>query len=185
MFLSGSVELEIEQTCKLASRVIDAQNHAKIVVLVRSRGHYSDRIVNAIRAEGVSCFDGLFSDEDEEYIRFNEQCIAELDRLAGGDCKLSLSALNGFVEAIRKLLQGGNFAHGDSYMQLVEGLRAQVRAEYAGTPTDSKYQYVRNVLENKALRHVVNYVDAGVVVTTMHAAQGIEWDYVFLPEMMQ
>ena len=70
-------------------------------------------------------------------------------------------------------------------MQLVEGLRAQARAEYAGTPTDSKYQYVRNVLENKALRHVVNYVDAGVVVTTMHASKGLEWDYVFLPEMMQ
>lgn len=185
LLLSGSVELEIKQTCKLASRIIGVQNHAKIAVLVRSRGYYSDRIVNAIRAEGISCFDGLFSDEDEEYIRFNEQCIAELDRLAGKDRKLSLSTLNGLVEAIRKLLQGGSFAHSDSYMQLIEGMQAQIRAEYAGTPADAKYQYVKNVLENKALRHAVNYVDAGVVVTTMHASKGLEWDYIFLPEMMQ
>lgn len=185
LLLSSSVELEIKQTCKLASRVINAQNHAKIAVLVRSRGYYSDRIVDSVRAEGISCFDGLFSDEDEEYIQFNDQCIAELDRLTGGDRKLSLSTLNDFVEATRKLLQGGSFAHGDSYMQLIEGMRVQVRAEYAGTPADAKYQYVRNVLENKALRHAVNYVDAEVVVTTMHASKGLEWDYVFLPEMMQ
>ena len=114
LLLSSSVELEIKQTCKLASRVINAQNHAKIAVLVRSRGYYSDRIVNSVRAEGISCFDGLFSDEDEEYIQFNDQCIAELDRLSGGDHKLSLSTLNDFVEATRKLLQGGSFAHGDS-----------------------------------------------------------------------
>ena len=114
LLLSSSVELEIKQTCKLASRVINAQNHAKIAVLVRSRGYYSDRIVNSVRAEGISCFDGLFSDEDEEYIQFNDQCIAELDRLSGGDHKLSLSILNDFVEATRKLLQGGSFAHGDS-----------------------------------------------------------------------
>lgn len=53
LLLSSSVELEIKQTCKLASRVINAQNHAKIAVLVRSRGYYSDRIVNSVRAEGI------------------------------------------------------------------------------------------------------------------------------------
>ena len=125
LLLSSSVELEIKQTCKLASRVINAQNHAKIAVLVRSRGYYSDRIVNSVRAEGISCFDGLFSDEDEEYIQFNDQCIAELDRLTSGDRKLSLSTLNDFVEATRKLLQGGSFAHGDSYMQRGCGCRSE------------------------------------------------------------
>lgn len=185
LLFSGSIESEIEHTCCLASVIHKNQSSAKIAVLVRSRGNYSDRIAGAIRSKGISCFNGLFSDQDDEFIRFNKLCLDVFDRLTNKVHEVNFALLDRFVNNVQPLIERESFAYGDSFIQLIQALNAQIRAEHAGMPSDDKYQYVRSVFENRSIRYAISYIDVDVVVMTMHSSKRLEWDYVLLPEMMQ
>lgn len=182
---ANTIESELEQTCKLAHAILKMQAGIKISVLVRSRNTYSEKLIGVMHEEGVSCFDGLFNDDDEEYIRFNECCLDELDNLTEGINEINFSLLEKFVNGAEQAIDNGRFAHGASYKQLLNGLLNQIKQEFAGASQNLKYQYVRSVLENRSLRHTIDYIDVDVVVMTMHASKGLEWDYVILPEMIQ
>lgn len=185
LLFSGSMETEINQTCCLASAILKGRSSSKVAVLVRSRGFYSDRIVDALESKGISCFDGLFGDEDDDFIRFNKMCLDEFDRLAGEVHEVNFAFLNRFTDAVLLLIEKEGFIYGSSYAQLIQALGAQIREEHAGMPSDEKYQYIRSVFENRSIRHAISYIDVDVVVMTMHSSKGLEWDYVLLPEMMQ
>lgn len=185
LLFSGSMESEINQTCKLAAGILGRQENTKIAVLVRSRGSYSAGLLKEMKAEGMDCFNGLFQDEETDYIQFNEECLAELDRLAEQTHEVNFRVLDQFSENVKGLVKRKNFIYGDSYIQLIDGFCSQIKIEFASASPTAKYQYARSVFENRSLRHAIDYINADVVIMTMHSSKGLEWDYVFLPEMMQ
>lgn len=185
LLFSGSIESEIDQTCKLAAGILRRQDNTKIAVLVRSRGSYSAGLLKEMKTEGIDCFNGLFQDEETDYIRFNEECLAELDRLAEQTHEVNFRVLDQFSENVKGLIKRKNFIYGDSYIQLIDGFCSQIKIEFASASPTAKYQYARSVFENRSLRHAIDYINADVVIMTMHSSKGLEWDYVFLPEMMQ
>lgn len=40
-----------------------------------------------------------------------------------------------------------------------------------------------DILENRQLKQAMEYIDTNVIVTTLHGAKGLEWDYVFLADL--
>ena len=40
-----------------------------------------------------------------------------------------------------------------------------------------------DVLSNNALKQSMEYLDENIIVTTVHSAKGLEWDYVIMPDM--
>lgn len=69
----------------------------------------------------------------------------------------------------------------DSLYKLLEKL-FEVSRSWEGT---SKERYI-NIdfnLSNNGLKHMMEYLDEKVVLTTIHSAKGLEWDYVILPQM--
>ena len=152
---------------------------------MRSRSAYSDYLMQKMKANGLSCFNGLFRDEDREYIDFNRACLSEFDRLTGTSCEINFSSLKHFVQSAEQIIASKKFVYGNSYQQLLEGLLNQISTEYTGVSPSEKYQYVRSVFENRSLRHVVDYVNTDVVLMTMHSSKGLQWDYVLIPELIQ
>lgn len=185
LIYSSSVEREAEFSCKLVSDILKEQDDSKIAILVRSRSAYSDCLIQQMQTNGLSCFHGLFKDEDSEYIAFNRICLSEFDRLTGTSREANLSFLGRFIQSAKQVIESEKFVYGSSYQQLLEGLLKQISTEYTGVSPSEKYQYVRSVFENRSLRHVVNYVNADVVLMTMHSSKGLQWDYVLIPELMQ
>lgn len=181
----SSVEREAECSCKLVSGILKEQADSKVAILVRSRSAYSDCLMQQMQANGLSCFNGLFRDEDSEYIAFNRACLSEFDRLIGTSREANLSFLRQFIQSTEQVIASKKFVYGSSYQQLLEGFLKQISTEYTGVSPSEKYQYVRSVFENRSLRHVVDYVNADVVLMTMHSSKGLQWDYVLIPELMQ
>lgn len=185
LLFSGSAKTEVAHTCFLSNAILEKQADAKIAVLVRARGYYSNDLIEEMKARGIICFDGLFNDEEPEYVQFNDDCLEIFDRLTERTREINFPQLDLFTKKAKECVEAKSYIYGGSYLQLLEALNAQVKAEFAGVSPDAKYQYIRSVFENKSLRHVIDYIDANVVVTTMHASKGLEWDYVLLPELMQ
>jgi putative ATP-dependent DNA helicase len=185
LFYLSSVEQEAECSCRLVSSILEGQIDSKVAILVRSRSAYSDYLMQKMKANGLSCFNGLFRDEDREYIDFNRDCLSEFDRLTGTSCEINFSSLKHFVQSAEQIIASKKFVYGNSYQQLLEGLLNQVNTEYRGASPGEKYQYVRSVFENRSLRHVVDYIEVDIVLMTMHTSKGLQWDYVLIPELMQ
>lgn len=185
LFYLSSVEQEAECSCRLVSGILEGQIDSKVAILVRSRSAYSDYLMQKMKVNGLSCFNGLFRDEDREYIDFNRACLSEFDRLTGTSCEINFSSLKHFVQSAEQIIASKKFVYGNSYQQLLEGLLNQVSTEYRGASPGEKYQYVRSVFENRSLRHVVDYIEVDIVLMTMHTSKGLQWDYVLIPELMQ
>ena len=50
--------------------------------------------------------------------------------------------------------------------------------------TRDKYIDIDFYLENNGLKHMMEYIDERVILTTIHSSKGLEWDYVIIPQMI-
>lgn len=48
---------------------------------------------------------------------------------------------------------------------------------------EEKYQLIIDVLSNNSLKQSMELLEEKIVVTTVHGAKGLEWDYILLPDM--
>lgn len=57
--------------------------------------------------------------------------------------------------------------------------------EYNFLETEEKVEFIRDTLENNSLKQYLGYPEHRILITTVHGAKGLEWDYVILPDMEQ
>ena len=57
--------------------------------------------------------------------------------------------------------------------------------DYAILSDMDKLNFMRETLENNGLKQYLEFVDTSIILSTVHAAKGLEWDYVLLPDMEQ
>ncbi len=50
---------------------------------------------------------------------------------------------------------------------------------------DEKIGLITDTFEHNGLKQYVEFVSANIVISTVHAAKGLEWDFVILPDMEQ
>ena len=48
---------------------------------------------------------------------------------------------------------------------------------------EEKYDYLLDVFENRQLKQAMEYVESPVILSTVHGAKGLEWDYVFIIDL--
>ena len=70
----------------------------------------------------------------------------------------------------------------DSLYKLMEKL-FEISQTWDGTSKD-RYINIDFSLGNKGLKHMMEYLDEKVILTTIHSAKGLEWDYIILPQVI-
>ena len=163
-------------------RIMTIENN-KVAVLVRS-GWQANSIIKQLDKKNISYFNALFGESDLECILFYEIALEEFHHIALGkaskkDLKKCLSAI---YERRHQIYEQNNRKYiFDSMYKLLEILFTESR-KIEGTLKE-KYEYIDFVLENKGLKHMMEYIDDRIVLTTIHAAKGLEWDYVIIPKL--
>lgn len=193
--VSAAVSIEVArsddqrtESSKIVERIhslIDNSPIQKVAILVKQRGPNTNMIVNALDNANVSYFYGLFTDEDAEYIGFHKRCAAEFLKLI--TIKDAITRPLGIlhVKRIRKSYGENPSALENALITLLGIFWSKVFTEYIFLSNEDRVSLVRDTFEFNSLKQYVEFTNTQVVISTVHAAKGLEWDFVILPDMEQ
>lgn len=155
----------------------------RIAILVRKRGALADLIMEELTKEGISYFNGLFSDTSQEFIEFNVFALSRVTDAASGEKGVSRSAADKIIYSISdELLTGSRrFEYGRSYAMLLGALRKHLKNDCVAMSPSERFDYIVSIFSEGSLRRFSDYLDADISMMTIHSAKGLEWDTVFIP----
>ena len=72
-----------------------------------------------------------------------------------------------------------------THLRLFDALVEKVSIDYSDLLSEDKYNLLLDIFENRQLKQAMEYVDSQVILSTVHGAKGLEWDYVVLADVEQ
>lgn len=164
------------------SKII-SNSDEKVAVLVRA-GWQGKSIVDELEQRGIAYFNALFRETDPEYIKFYSIAIEEFNYNVLG--KAVQRDLQKCLQAIQKRKNEIYYNPEKKYIydamfKLLTILFDESK-KWDGTSKD-KYESIEFTLGNNGLKHMMEFIEESVVLTTIHSAKGLEWDYVILPKL--
>lgn len=170
---------------KKALSLTDNNPLSKVAILVRQRGNNTNYIISELENNHIPYFYALFTDEDSRYIEFHKKCLYEfIELIQEKDVvtkKLSINHINKIKEAyngkIEELI--------NALMNLLEILWNKVFSDFSFLSNEEKIILIKDTFEHNSLKQYIEFVNASVIISTVHAAKGLEWDFVILPDMEQ
>lgn len=182
---SAEQDDEVEQIINRIDSILKNDPICTIAVLTRAGkdNHNTTKIVekfNKQKENGFSYFYALYSDEDDEYVNFHQECLTRL--YANVPNYLSFQSLCSRVkEDVNKKTSSETWAS----LQILLGTFVEhVNKEYKFLSLEEKIALVAETLQNKSLKQYLMYVtNAQITLSTIHGSKGLEWDHVILPDM--
>ncbi len=164
---------------------IITNSNDKVAVLVRA-GNQGEPIATKLSGKGILYFNALFKDTDVEFLRFYEVAIEEYHNATGNSGKAVQRDLQKCLDAVSQRQNEiyssarRKFVY-DAMYKLLEVLFEEAK-KWEGTSKD-RYENIDFILGSKGLKHMMEYIEEKVVLTTIHASKGLEWEYVIIPKM--
>ena len=154
-----------------------------VAILVRA-GWQGKTIIKKLEEERIPFFNALYAETDAEYINFYKVAVEEYHNNVTG--KAVQRALRNCLKAVKnrenEIYSDTSKAYiFNSLYKLLKKL-FEVSLTWGGTSKE-RYINIDFSLGNKGLKHMMEYIDEKVVLTTIHSSKGLEWDYVIIPQM--
>ncbi len=179
-FWGNTQEEESSQIAKKICDILDKDPSAKIAILCRSRSLNAEVTEQALSQHGISYFYGLFNEEDAEYIDFHQLCQGQFIHRFGNKKYIGNRSLELFIESIAQKYVNSTSKVVSALMILLSALVKKVSTDYAAISPEDKYTLLLDMFENRQLKQAMEYVNSNIIITTVHGAKGLEWEYVFL-----
>lgn len=182
-FWGKTQEDEAKQVVDKMQGLLSDNVNTKIAILCRGRNQNSAVIENELAIRDIKYFYGMFTDEDRDYVSFHIKCQEIFISKYGKSKSITKKSLISFTESVKKVYESYQNKTISSLIALLEALVEKVTVDYAGLSQEEKYTLLMDIFENRQLKQAMEYVDANVIITTIHGAKGLEWEYVFLPDI--
>ena len=119
---------------------------------------------------------------DKEYIDFHNYCQKEFIKKFGKLNSIGKRSLVSFSKNIRIQYKGSDNQMASSLCELLDAFVKKVLRDYSELSANDKYSLILDAFENRQLKQAMEYVDASIILSTIHGAKGLEWPYVFLAD---
>ncbi|HBO33717.1 MAG TPA: ATP-dependent helicase [Anaerolineaceae bacterium] len=182
IFWGNTHKLEATQVVEKVKQIIQLGDK-RIAILFRSRGKGTDSFETELQANGIQYFYGMFTDEDDTYIEFHNNCLDAFVKRFGKTKSISKKSLVSFSSYIKHGYDSDGDKMKTSLFSLLDALIEKISIDYADLQVEDKYNLMTDIFENKQLKQAMEYVDSQVILSTVHGAKGLEWDYVVLADM--
>lgn len=164
----------------------DQEVDSKIAILVKQRGANVDEITTLLSKHKISYFYGLFSDNDTNYLRFHRECYSQFVNHLRISDKISKLNLKRFYQQVESTFrESKNDLTISALLELLRVFLNRVLTEYSFLQYEEKMTLIKENFENNTLKQTMEYVDKKIILSTIHGAKGLEWDYVLIPDMEQ
>lgn len=190
-YLAEDQTKEAELIYNLSNNLLNKNPNTKIAILVRQRGKNINKIIEIFKARKIDFFYALFSDEDEEYIKFHKDILNILLKLLIENSKERSRINKTLISKILYIYENkkNDKKNNELEQALIELFKVYwnkvVFGEFNFLEREEKIEFIKDTLENNGLKQYLGYVDHKIIITTVHGAKGLEWDYVILPDMEQ
>ncbi len=155
----------------------------KIAILFRGRGKNAEIVEAELTDKKVAYFYGMFTDEDIEYVEFHNKCQEMFIKRFGKSKSINKKALISFSDNVKKAYDAATGKTIDSLLRLLDALVEKVSIDYSDLLSEDKYNLLLDIFENRQLKQAMEYVDSQIILSTVHGAKGLEWDYVVLADV--
>lgn len=162
-----------------------AEENVKIAILFRNRSKNAEIVETQLAKNGIQYFYGMFTDEDSDYVEFHNRCQEVFIRRFCKSKAINKKALTTFANSVRATYATSTGKTLDSLLKLLDALVEKVSIDYADLVPEDKYTLLLDIFENRQLKQAMEYVDSRVILSTVHGAKGLEWDYVIVCDVEQ
>jgi len=155
------------------------------VALLVNKKSSADYVIQRLEDEGVQYFNGLFNDTDSEYIKFHKVALESFIAESGAGKSVAKRVLDRVVSDVesKKATITDDDIIFNSLLRLLKALFESIRS--SSLSRDEKHSKIMFVLSNSSLKRLMNEIDENIVITTIHGSKGLEWDYIYIPQITQ
>jgi len=176
---------EAEWVCKKIKDITKKDSNVKVAVLVRGRGENVQEIIDSLDNGNIDYFYGLYTDENTDYINFHRECLNIFTSHIKDNGRITKLNLKRFYNKVWQKYKDQNLPVIQSLLDLLKIFLDRLTDQYYFLTNEDKIIFILDTLENRALKQQMEYVEKNVILSTVHGAKGLEWDYVILPDMEQ
>lgn len=180
-FYLSQDQLSEAEKIKNILEVLKENSIDDVAILFRERSKNTFTILNCILKSDIAVFNGLFNQNDSDYVGYHDVVLTAFNDFIKDKKNKSFTKrdISQFMEIISRDLTNSSHMR-DSFDELLLVFLQSICS-------DLNYYYrneaIRNVLLNKELKNYIKNINRKVIITTIHSAKGLEWDYVILPDL--
>lgn len=179
-------EKEAKGILTLSKKKLENDPSSKIAILFRQRNKNTDKVLKVFWEEKVPFFYALYSEEEREYIEFHKKALIEfLSILSLSGNRINKLIAQHFLKRVKNIFGDSKNVIYDSLVILLETFLNRLFIEFQFLSAEEKIDLIKDVLESKTLKQYLGHIDSKIIISTVHGAKGLEWDYVILPDMEQ
>lgn len=174
---------EALQIVAKSQKILQKDNSAKVAILAKQRGPNIDQIIKTFNNRNIPFFYGLFTDEDSDYITFNRKCLYEFIELIKSNSKITKKMGKKHIDKMREIYFNNDSVLFKALFELLEIFWIRLFVDYSFLSDDDKINLIKDTFEHNGIKQYMEFLKTSVIISTVHAAKGLEWDYVILPDM--
>jgi len=191
--LKSDVELKIYENqaseslevVRKSVTLIQANPDSHVAIIVKQRGPNIDNIIDTFNHNRIPFFYGLFTDDDSNYITFNRKCLYEFIELIRIQSRITKKLSKLHIDKISELYVADNTPLIKALFELLKVFWSRLFSDYSFLSNEDKINFIKDTFEHNGLKQFMEFLDVNIIVSTVHAAKGLEWDFVILPDMEQ
>ncbi len=170
---------------KKSVSIINANPDSHVAIIVKQRGVNINNIIETFDLNKIPYFFGLFTDDDPNYLTFNRKCLYEFIEQIKLQNRITKKFAKLHLNQIRDLYVDDSSPLIKALFELLNVFWERLFMDYSFLSNEDKINLIKDSFEHNGLKQYMEFLDAKIIISTVHAAKGLEWDYVILPDMEQ
>lgn len=170
---------------KLSIAILEKYPESKVAILVKQRGQNVNSIIENLELNKIPYFYGLFTDEDANYLSFHRKSLYEFIELIRLKESITKKLAKEHISIIKKHFWESSDSLIEALISLLDIFWNKLFLDFSFLSNEEKINLIKDTFEHNGLKQYIEFINTSIIISTVHAAKGLEWDYVILPDMEQ
>lgn len=164
-----------------------ANNLGEKVAVLFKANYMAKSLLDVLNNQNITYFNALFKDTDVEYVKYHQFVLEIFYKYTDDKEFINKSIADKCLLEIEKRKKECCINEDNTYIidSLFELTKIMFnRLNQFGNNAKERFERINFLLSSNGLKRMIEFVDKNIIITTVHSAKGLEWDYVIIPRMM-
>lgn len=154
-------------------------SQTKFAILFSQNSKNTSDLLKRISDNGLHYFNGLFKENNKDFSDF-QKLVYEIFYDEFSYKVFTTKDISPFVKNVRSKM-----IHSDYEASFITLLVGFLKNTISSIPRNKRNEHIVNTLLAQSLRQSINCIEENLIISTVHGAKGLEWDYVIIANFEQ